>query len=76
MVVYIWDIIDKYVGFKEKKLIVCILIAFAGLSMLSFAQGWFPILDTQLMNYPILTLRNLMGALIIIIAIGFWTNRL
>ena len=72
----IWDLIDKYVGFKERKLIVCALIIFGGLSILSFTSGWFSFLDQTMANYPILRLRNLLGILSILIGIGIWNNRI
>lgn len=71
-----WDYLEKWVGHKERKLGSVLLVALGGLSILSVTSGWFSFLDNHIEGFTYLSIRNLLGALLILISIGWWNNRL
>lgn len=71
-----WDFLEKNVGHRERKLASVLLIGLGGLSIISFSSSWFPFLDASIENYSFLSIRNLLGILLILISIGLWKNRL
>lgn len=72
----LWDLLEKYIGHKERKLGAVLLVAFGGLTITSFTYGWFPFMDSFVEGFPFLSVRNLLGILLIIVAIGWWKNRI
>lgn len=74
MIVY--DMLERYVGHRERKLGSVVLVFIAGLSILSFTADIFTWLDKGIESLPLLTLRNGFAVLLILIAIGWWKNRL
>ena len=72
----IWDVFEKYIGHKERKMISVLLIILGGLSIISFTSSWFPFLDSGVTNYEFLSLRNLLGFSLVLVGIGWWKNRI
>ena len=72
----IFDLLERYVGHRERKLGAVILVVVGGLSTFAWSASLFSWLDQGIGAFPLLTLRNLLGVLLILIAIGWWKNRL
>ena len=72
----VFDLIEKFVGHRERKLGAVLLIGIGGLSIFSMTSNLFTFLDKGLAGFPLLTIRNLLGVLLILTAVGWWKNRL